>query len=164
MNLLSKWLDKLDNLLVFISGCTLFVMTVWIFIDVVMRYFFNNALTGTLELTGEYFLVIIVFLSLSYTQRENGNVNVDLAYNMFPRTIKKIVLVITNLIALALFIIVGLENFREGLRYLDRDIQSVGVLNYPLAPALFVISFGILVLCLRLIFDSINVLRNKKEV
>lgn len=163
MNLLNRWLDKVDYFLMYISAGTIFLMMLWVFVDVLMRYFFNSPIPGTMEITGEYLLPIIAFLGISYTQKHNGHVNVDLLYGKFSKGTKRIVGLFTNLVALLLFIILGINNFQEGLKYFARNVKSVGLLDYPLAPALMIISFGILILCIRLVVDSINILRNKKE-
>ena len=163
MKLLNKWFDKIDRFFLFIAAGTIFLMMVWIFIDVILRYFFNRPIAGTMEITGEYLLVIIVYLSISFTQKQNGHVNVDLLLNKLSKGTKRIVGLITNLAALFLFIILGINNFQEGLKNFAKDIRSPGVLDYPLAPALMIISLGILLLSIRLLFDSINILRNKKE-
>lgn len=163
MKLLNRWLDKVDYFMGFISAGTLFLMMIWIFVDVIMRYFFNNPITGTIEITGEYLLPIIVYLAISYTHKQNGHINVDLLYYKFSKGTKRVVGLFTNVVGLLLFIILGISNFLEGLNYFAKDIQSVSLLDYPLAPAMMIISFGILLICIRLVFDSINILRNKKE-
>ncbi len=163
MKLLNRWLDKVDYFLALISAGTLFLMMVWIFIDVILRYFFHSPLPGTMEITGEYLLPVMVYLAVSYTQQQNGHVFVDFLYHKFSKGTKRIVGVFTNLIALLLFIILSYNNFQEGLKYIKKDIRSVGILDYPLAPALMIISLGILIMCIRLLIDSINILRDKKE-
>ncbi|WP_249869684.1 TRAP transporter small permease [Oceanobacillus saliphilus] len=163
MNLLNRWLDKIDDYLTYISAGTIFLMMFWIFADAFMRYAFNNAIAGTMELTGEYLLVIIVYFAISYTQKHNGHVNVNFLYRKFSKSTKRVVGLISNVLTLTVLVILGIENFHEGLRYLTNNIQSIGPLKVPLAPALMIITLGIFILCLRLIIDSINIIRNKKE-
>ncbi len=163
MDRLNRWLDKVDNFFSIISGGTIFLMMVWIFLDVILRYFFKKPIVGTMEITGEYILVIIVFLAISFTQKQNEHINVDILYRNFSKGVKKILGIISNLPALCVFIILGINNFQEGLKYISNDMRSVSLLDYPLAPALMIISFGILLLSVRLLLDSIQILRNKKE-
>lgn len=161
MNVLNKWLDKIDNLLAYLSSAVLFLMMLWIFVDVSMRYVFNRTITGTLELTGEYFMVIIVYGAISFTLKEHGHVSVDFIKNKLSTFKQKILELISNLLAMSVFIILGLNNFQKGLEYFVNDIRSVGLLDYPLAPALMIISLGIFLLTFRLLFNIINIFRDK---
>lgn len=163
MELLNQWLNKIDNFLAYISSAIIFVMMGWIVLDVTLRAAFNRPITGTLELTGEYFMVIIVYFAISYTFKENGHVSVDFLKHKFSKGTKRILGLISNLLALSVFIILGINNFLRGLEYFSNDIRSVGLLDYPLAPALMVITLGILTLSIRLLFDTINIIRNTKE-
>ena len=164
MELVNKWLDRVDNFLALIGGCTLFLMMIWIFIDVILRYFFNRPIVGTMEITGEYFMVIIVYFGISFTQKENGHINVDFLYVKFPRNARKFSKLIGNLISISIFIMLGIYNFQKGINYFKNDIRSIGLLDYPLAPALIIISIGILLLSVRILFNSIKIIRNEIDV
>lgn len=163
MNVLNSWLDKIDQLLAYVSSAVLFLMMIWIFVDVTMRSFFNRTITGTLELTGEYFMVIIVYGAISYTLKENGHVSVDFIKGKLSIFKQKILELIANVLALVVFFILGINNLEECIEYFQNDIRSVGLLDYPLAPALMIISLGLFLLTLRLLFNIINIFRNKNE-
>ena len=155
MKTIEKYYDKLDEVLIRISGFALFVMMVWIFLDVILRNFFNSPIRGTLELTGEYFMVIVVYFALSYTQKEKGHLNVTLFEDKFPEGVKRIIKTITNLLAAFTFLIMAYLNFQSGLDYIGNGIRSTSLLNYPLAPAVFIITLGILIIAIRLILETI---------
>lgn len=154
-----KTLNKIDRFFAYISSGTLFLLMVWVFTDVIFRYFFNSPIVGTIEISGEYFMVMIVLLSLSYTHMKNGHINVELLYGRFPEKVKGIVRILTNLIMLILFIFLGLFNYREGMKSFRNDITSAGLLDYPIGPAYFIILIGILLMALRVAIESIVILR-----
>lgn len=163
MGAINRWLDKVDNFFGYISAAILFLMMVWIFVDVVLRTAFNSPITGTLEITGEYLMPIIVYFAISYTQKYKGHVNVDLLEQKFPKNFKIITRIFSNLCALFIYLLLGINNFQQALESFATDSRSSSLLNYPLGPALIIISIGILLFTLRLLVDSINIFSDKKE-
>ncbi|MEH7177977.1 TRAP transporter small permease [Neobacillus vireti] len=158
MNKLIGIFESFDKILSRISAATLFIMMVWIVIDVMFRTLFNSPIQGTIEISGEYLMVILVYLFISDTHRVGGHVSVDSLQKKFSKRMKSIFKIITNIISAIFFFIICIINFQEGLDYLAQNIKSVGVLHYPLAPALFIISLGLLMITLRLIIESIVIL------
>lgn len=163
MELANRWLNKLDQFFAYISAAAIFVMMVWIFLDVVLRTTVNKPITGTMELTGEYFMVLIVYFAISYTLKHNGHVKVDLFEHKFSRGAKRVFGLISNGLAVVVMVVLGINNFSKAIEFIEKDIRSVGLLNYSLAPAMMIISLGILVFSLRLVIDSINIILDKKE-
>jgi TRAP-type transport system small permease protein len=153
--------DGIDKVLSTISSITLFIMMLWIFADVTLRYFFNSPIQGTIELTGEYLMVILVYLAISDTQKFDEHIKVTFLEGKFSEGVKKVTKFITNLLAAALFLFVSILNFRMGLDYLEQNIKSVGVLSYPLAPALFIISVGLIMITIRLLLECTAILMPK---
>nr|WP_242035112.1 TRAP transporter small permease [Mesobacillus harenae] len=136
---------------------------IWIVSDVVARAFFNSPIPGTMEITGEYFMVLIVFLAISYTYKIGGHVNVELLQSKFSNRINGILKVICNLFIIPVLIMTVLANFNKGIEFFTEDIRTVSTLNYPLAPALMIITLGLVLLTLRLILETISILQGKKE-
>ncbi|MCM3691073.1 TRAP transporter small permease [Neobacillus niacini] len=164
MKLVNIILDKIDYVCTYVAGITMLVLTVWIFMDSILRTTLNSPIVGTIEVTGEYLLVLIVYLSISYTFKHDGHVSVDFLESKFSKPMKKYVRVLNNLIAFFAFLVLGIYNFLKGIEYFEKNIRSAGMLDYPLAPAMMVISFGIFLLSVRLLVDTINILRGTKEV
>ncbi|MDR7076134.1 TRAP-type C4-dicarboxylate transport system permease small subunit [Neobacillus niacini] len=158
MGKLTKVFNYFDKITIGISTFSLFIMMVWIFVDVMLRTLFNITIQGTIELTGEYLMVLIVFFAISDTHKVDGHVKVTSLVERFSKRMKNIVKVITNLIGACLFLVISILNYQEGLSYLEMNIKSVGVLGYPLAPALFIISLGLLMITLRLLIECIAIL------
>ncbi|WP_077213273.1 TRAP transporter small permease [Bacillus dakarensis] len=150
--------DGIDKVMSIIASFTLFVMMVWIFLDVTLRYFFNSPIQGTIELTGEYLMVLLVYLAISQTQKHDEHVRVTFLEEKFSEKMKKVTKFITNILAAPFFLFIAYLNLQEGLEYLEQNIKSVGVLDYPLAPALFIISVGLLMIGLRLIIECVAIL------
>ena len=59
------------------AGMLFFLVMVTITaLDVALRYFFSRPLSGTIELT-EFFMVIVFFSSVAYTQWTGGHIFMD---------------------------------------------------------------------------------------
>lgn len=163
MQKITRLFERVDKVLASISAITLFMMMMWIFIDVVLRSLLNSPLQGTVEITGEYLMVILVYLMISNTHKFQGHVTVDVIQKKMSESIKKIAKLFTNLISAIFFAIICVLNFQEGLDYLAQNINSIGILDYPLAPALFIISLGLAMITLRLLIECMLIVFPNKE-
>lgn len=149
--------------IIFNAGAVvLCIMMIWIFLDVLFRFTMNKPIPGTVELTGEYLMVLIVYLGLSYTLKHDGHVKVVFLYDKFNDQWKMRTTFITNLLAAISLLFIAALNFNEFFVYLQYDLRSVGILSYPLAPALLIICLGSLILSVRLIINMIDIVTEKK--
>ncbi len=77
----------IQRILLWIASLAMLAMTVQIVVDVVLRYFFNAPLVGTIEIVSAYYMVGVVFLPLAAVQAERGHIIVELfTQNLSPRT------------------------------------------------------------------------------
>lgn len=163
MEKLIKMFNQLDKVLLTISSVTMFILMTLISTDVVLRTVFNKPIPGTLELTGEYLMVIIVYFAVSYTYKDDGHVRVAILENVFNDTFKIIIKFLSNIVVAVFFLFISYFSFLSSLENLEFNIRSIGALDYPLAPAIMIISFGMLMIALRLILENIQLVLVKKE-
>lgn len=146
----------LEKFMLNIAIAVLAVLGLWIFSDVMGRYVFNHPIPGTLEISEEILMILLVFFSVSYCQKEGGHVRVELFRSYIP---EKVLHVVDRLISLimALYVLMvvytGIQQFGNALRV---HSTSRGVLAYPLAPIYMLLAFGMAVFFARLIFESIE--------
>lgn len=162
MTFLNKGLDKIDKALNSLAAITLLIMMLLIVTDVLARAFFNSPIEGVLEITGEYLLLSIVFFSISYTYKVGGHVRVEIIFDMFSDTIKKIVKLLTDLLIIGILALLAYTNILRGFDYHAKGVTTNSLLEYPLAPAYFIIFIGIILLILRLILEVIQIAMGKK--
>lgn len=154
--------DKVDNILFWISSLTVFLMMAWISVDVILRSTIQKPLPGTIELTGEYFMVLIVYFAVSFTQKVNGHVKVTIVEDLLSKKVNKVLKTLGYILVLIIFVFIGIFNFESGLEYIEQDRRTNSLLKYPLAPALFIISIGFFVLSIRILLENILHLTPKK--
>jgi TRAP-type transport system small permease protein len=158
-----RLLNKLDQLFVYIASLALFIMMVLIFTNVITRYFFDKPIAGVIEFTGEYLMVFVVFLAMSFTQKEGGHVKVTILERILPEKGKFILDLLVKILSASIFLILTYTSFLLFTRHLNQDIRSISSVAYPLAPAVFVISLGSFVMFIRLILSLFVSSEDTKE-
>lgn len=150
-----KRLERLEKCLLFIGvgfiGVLMFLTTS----DVAGRYVFNHPISGTYELT-EYLLIVIVFLSVAYIQSQRGHVTVDILCKRLPR--KAFIALTAFGDAMGLFVL-AVVFWQSGLiawRAWRIGEYAAGLIPFPLWPARLMFSFGIFILCMRLLLDLVS--------
>lgn len=151
--MISKVLDKVDGVLTGVSGIALCVMTLWSCVDAIGRYVFNHPLVGTLEITEEIFMILTVFLAMSYTQKMKANVNVDLFIQYFPKKVLAVTDKFGTLFMFLFTLILTKQSFSQGMFCIQAHSTSRGSLRYPMAPVYFLVALGFLVLTVRLLLE-----------
>ncbi len=125
---LGKHLSKLMDI---IGGTMLALMMLLTVVDVAMRYC-GVPFMGTYELVAMAGAVVIGF-GFPQTTLDNANVNVDFLIESAPNPVKKIFLVCTKIMGIALFAVMGYGLIAKAL-----ELQSVNeaslTLRMPLAP------------------------------
>lgn len=147
------YLTTAENVLVNVAVVLAFLMSTLITASVVARYVFNQPISGVPTVVTVYFMIGIIFLTGSYLQRKEGNVNVDLFYDDFsPRTQTTIDLV-QRVIMVGIFTWVAYLAFLQAYsRWVD-GAAIHGVYTFPTAYSWGMIPLGVSLLVLRLVLQ-----------
>ncbi|MCL6612008.1 MAG: TRAP transporter small permease [Peptococcaceae bacterium] len=133
------------------SVISVVVMAVFITLDVTFRKLFDKPITGCFEITEDYLMVALVFLSLSYVYKQGGHVRVTLFLRFLPSSWMRPLNVLLGMMSLGFFGLVAVMGWKTTLRAIEFKEFSSSVLAYPLAPAYFMVALGAALLCLRII-------------
>lgn len=119
--------------------------------DALGRFIFASPIAGAYEITEDYLMVMVVFLSLSYGFRRNAFVRVTSFTRLVPVrllvTLERTCAVLATLVAAAMAI-GGLDTTLRAIRIGE---FSSNLLQYPLAPAYSIVVVGATLLCVRLL-------------
>lgn len=151
--ILSKLFNKVDQILAYIASFALFSMMLLIFINAVSRFLFNKPITGVIEFTGEYLMVMVVYLAMSFTQKNGGHVKVELLQKFLSVRIKALLDILVKILSASIFAILTYTSYLLFIRHLQQDIRSVSSLAYPLTPAVFMICLGSFIMSIRLLIS-----------
>ena len=156
---LEKKLHKATHLISSISQVALLLMVLLITIDVFLRTFLNNPISGVLEIS-EYLLLLIVFTQIAYAQKNKRHVCVDIVLNKLSVKYRLVIEIITKGISLLLFILISWQSFLQALV----NNESSAVLSIPVSPFFLIIALGSILLALILLIDFIKLVIETKKL
>lgn len=109
-----QWLDKnLEEIICTILMC---ILTILIFIQVIMRYIFQNSLVWSEELA-RYCFVWLIYIGAAYGCKKMQHIKIDAALLLFPKKIRPYIVILSELliISFAVYILItgtSLVNFQ----------------------------------------------------
>jgi len=94
-----KWLN--ENLEKLILSLLITAIILIILLQIVMRYLLNNSLSWTEEFC-RYCYIYVMFIGMSFAIKENSNLRVDVIIEMLPLSLRKIVMLLVDLLVFML--------------------------------------------------------------
>lgn len=158
-----KWF--MDHLEEFFMIPLIFAMSIIIFIQVVMRYVFQNSLTWSEELS-RYLFVWLVYFSVSYTARREKHIRIDAAINLYPKKLRPYIEILSEVIVLAFAIFIAVT----GMTVFHKIAWSGQLSPAMTIPMQFVYAAPMVGLALtairqvQCIFRRVKALKNHEEV
>jgi TRAP-type C4-dicarboxylate transport system permease small subunit len=143
-----------------VTAIALFLMTIFVFGNVVLRYLFNSGITWSEE-ASRFLFIWMTFLGAIVAFRHNQHLGVDLLVKRFPRPVKKIVYILINIvIAFMLWLI-----FDGGLKLIGMNTENIapatGIpMSYIFASSV-IMSIGMFLV---LIFNLYRVLKHDNAI
>jgi TRAP-type C4-dicarboxylate transport system permease small subunit len=141
-----RFIRNTSNIFNGVAAILLLILMLQGSVDVIGRYAFNKPLVGTWE-TSEVWLALLVFFGWGYTQFNKGHVTVEIITVHLSPKVRAILSVVTNFLALGIFILVVWQSVVYALRTMDQGMV-IAVINWPLGPFQFFVCLGALLLCL----------------
>ena len=132
-----------------IAGTVTFSIMWLIDANVLTRKFFNAPVQGSFELT-EAGLVLIVFLSLAYTQYKRGHIRVTLLTRHLPLGLQH------GLYIFVLFAWCTYAAYTNAIRSYGMNEQEWGVIQLPIWPLKTSIVIGTALISIQYLLDSIR--------
>ena len=141
---LSIFENAFDGLLValnYISVIVIFLTALWIFGDVVGRYFLNRPIPGTTELikTG---ILAIVFLGIAYTLRRKAHIRTTIILKRLPPRLALWCQAFGSLIGAGIFVLVCIYGGEAAIKaWAVQEFEGVQ-LRVPTYPSRFIMVLG----------------------
>lgn len=158
----TKWFDRLEIIFLRLSQVALVIMMLLTTADAISRYVFKQSIVGAYEMTELYLMVAAVFLSMSFVQKIDGHIRLDILFDRFPTRVQNGLNAVFYIVTAALFFFIGLKGFTmtvEAFQYL-----AAGLINLPLWLSYIWIPIGSFLLVIRLLFTAVRSTMNKVEV
>jgi TRAP-type C4-dicarboxylate transport system permease small subunit len=110
-----------------------------------------NPVPGTVELV-EMSGAVMLALSIAYTAYRKGHIAVGILVEKFKPGVRRVIEMFVSFVALFFTSVLTVEIFRFGTKMLRRGYVT-GHLQLPIAPAIYLVAFGFLMLALVLLRD-----------
>lgn len=156
MNSIQSYFIKTEDFFLRISQLALLIMMVLTSFDALSRYFLKNSITGAYEVTEYYLMIMLVFLSISYVQRVEGHIRLDIFYSKFPKLCKKFINITIYLLAIFYFFYIGYEGLEMTLNALKNKLVMSGLINFPLWLSYIWVPIGSFIIVIRFILNIIE--------
>lgn len=141
-----------------LSIVVLFLMVMFIDVDVVGRYFFKSPITGSIDFI-TVMMVMAIFPAMGYVTSLNGHVRTDVIYDKFARRGKGICDIPNSLLALFL---VGAMAWRLGARSWSIIQHPPGIstayFHWPHFPFMILGTVGLILMALEIIIQFFHAL------
>ena len=161
MQLFSKIIDRAEKICLLGSVIAVLIIMLATNVDVILRKFTNHAIPSLYEITQDYFMVALVFLSVSYVYKRGGHLRVTLFLEVIPQGFKGAVQKLLVIFMLAYFVMMTVVSWKAGIDAWEFNEISSSALAYPLAPALFMVPLGCGITSLRILLSFFD--PNMKE-
>ncbi len=148
--------NKILKICIFISGTCIFIMMFSIVADALARTFLNKPIHGTLELN-QMLMVVLVFMSLAWTQQQKGHINVDfLVLKLSEVNARALNLYLVLPISLFLISMLMFATAQEAyMSFIGRE-YVFGIIVFSVWPGKIVVAFGFCLYIVQLLFNIIE--------
>ncbi len=150
LKLIEKGIHWASRGFALVSVIVLFLMVVFIDIDVVGRYFFKSPVPGSIDFI-TVMMVLAIFPAMGYVTSLNGHVRTDVIYEKFAKRGKGICDIPNTLLALFL---VGAMAWRLGSRAWSITQHPPGIstayFNWPHFPFMMLGAVGLILMTLEI--------------
>ncbi|MFC1867078.1 TRAP transporter small permease [Thermodesulfobacteriota bacterium] len=129
-----------------IGSAALGVMMLMNVVNVVLRYFFDLPIKGTLEVT-ELLMIIVVFFAIGYTALLKGHIVIHILTSLLSERAQAIGDSIAYFISIAFCCLLIWQSFVQAqISRLHNDI--IGAIDMPVFPFYYVLVLGSALMCL----------------
>ncbi len=141
----------------YLGGIMLAVMMFITAFDVIGRFAFGHPIKGAQELSA-VMLVLVVFLGVAYTAKEKEHVRIELLLMYLKPRVRQALDVFSNLISLILVFGIAYQGIVQMGTQKERFVTTT-LLKMPLWPFALLLALGAMLLCVVVIQDLVESLR-----
>jgi C4-dicarboxylate transporter DctM subunit len=148
-----------------VAGIWIFLVSIIMTYEVIMRRIFNSPTAWVLEIS-LFILMWFVLLGTSYSAKEKKDIIADFFISQLSEPSRLMLGIAANIIVLVFVVVVGYYGYHTFLDAYQNDILSIGLLRYPkwILYVVFPLTMGMLFLqVLRNMLQDIKSLSNLKK-
>ncbi|SHI32234.1 TRAP transporter small permease [Desulfosporosinus lacus] len=153
MKQLSHLVKKVSSILDRLAGLCFFSVMLLIVANIVLRTVFNQPILGTYELVG-FLTGMGVALALAHCAFQDGHIAVSFIMERLPRKTQSIAAVLVNTASSILWAAAAWSLGKFGQTMKIKGLVSPSA-EIPVYPFIYLVAFGLVGLCLVLLFKSL---------
>ena len=146
-------IKRLNTVCATLSGLVLLFVTFSMFVDVILRYFFNRPSIWVTEIT-TYLFLYIIFLGTAYALQEGMHIRVTFLLDRFNEKVIRITNLITALFAMIFSFVLLWETSEMTWYAFKENWTSPTMLNAPYAYIYVAMVFGSFLLFVTFLCDT----------
>ena len=139
MQALTRWLNRATMAL---ASLFMLLMMAHITTDVIVRFFFDGRIIGTLEIVSYYYMVALVFLSLGFVELRHEHIRVDLFAQMMPPLVQLGLYLLACVLGMIFFGMLGWQSLRDALSATGRAEEAMSNFTFYIWPARWALPIG----------------------
>jgi TRAP-type transport system small permease protein len=156
MNKISRYLENSLNI---VMAAALAIMVILVFGNVVLRYFFNTGITWSEEVS-RYLFIWLTFLGAIGAFKNKDHLGVDMLIKRLPNKMKKVVLIISELLMLFVLILILDGSWKMTMLNLGSTAPATGMPMAVVYGTGIIVSLSMGLICIynlyRIFFNKIT--------
>ena len=155
-------IEMVEKAFVFVGLGVFFLIVPYTTIDVILRYFFNSPMLGSVEL-GEISMAILLFLCMGSTTRFKEHLSVEIFASRLDPNKQVILERIGYLMGFILFALIVWQGTKIGLKMWHRN-ETTAILDLPRYGFRLLLPIGAFLACLESILHFIKTFTSDKNL
>lgn len=116
MFLIGKVLSALAKASTLIGTICVVLMMLHVTADVIGRYFFNAPLAGTIVVVANYYMIVLVFISIGVAEEKKAHISVEFVTDLMPRKVQSGFSVFSNILTVAVISVLMIAGYTEAVK------------------------------------------------
>lgn len=150
-----RGLSRIEDALNWVTFPLIMLMVFGTTLDVFLRYVFRSPIQGTVEVE-ELMMAPVVFFAIAFTEREHGQIGVDIVLRKLKGRSHHAVLLFDHLFGLFVFVLIAIATLQGGIALFEIGDISEGPLYIPTAPFQMCVFIGSVFLCIRFVVNALK--------
>lgn len=155
MRVIKTCFEKIEKLLHAISYISTFIMMFLITVDTAGRYLFNKPIKGAYEITESFLMIVVVFLTLSYSYKSGDHIRIDILYRRFTNKTKIVIDAFSLILSACMFSVITYYGWTQTYEAFIQKQYTFGVITMPMFLSYIWIPIGCGALTIRLFAEGI---------
>ncbi|MFC1867307.1 TRAP transporter small permease [Thermodesulfobacteriota bacterium] len=154
-------IKRFNNLCVTLSGLILLFISLSVFVDVILRYFFNRPSLWVTEMSG-HLLMYVIFLGVAYSLQEGFHIRVDFVMDRLRQPTSRIVNLITSLSSMCFCLVLLWQTSIMTWSAFSKGWVSPTLLSVPYVYIYVAMVFGTLMLFITFLLETLLQIKAEK--